>query len=296
MYSRRGFPGNFVDCMMLHTSQFPAIIGKRRRHAAQDATLPAAPLLKAALLSLLAAGSVVALPCVAAPEEIQVYMDDMSAPGQFGLDVHNNYVISGTTTPSYPGELPTEHVYRLTPEFYYGLTKTLELGFYVLTTDGAGDSVHTDGAKVRLKYVAPHDAETGFYWGLNLEIGRTDLRVSELPWNAELKAILGYRSGPWSIALNPNLDGSLSKDGGPVTASLDGKVAYSISEKTQLGFESYNELGPLSGLQSLQKNSKSLYAVVDHDFGGFDLNAGVGRGLTSDADRWVAKFIVGTHF
>ena len=223
-------------------------------------------------------------------------MDDMSAPGQFGLDVHNNYVISGSSTPSYPGELPTEHVYRLTPEFYYGLSKTLELGFYVLTTDGAGDSVHTDGAKVRLKYVAPHDAEMGFYWGLNLEIGRTDLRVSELPWNAELKAILGYRSGPWSVALNPNLDGSLSKDGGPVTTSLDGKVAYSIAEKTQIGFESYNELGPFSGLQSLQKNSKSLYAVIDHDFGGFDLNAGVGRGLTSDADRWVAKFIVGTHF
>jgi hypothetical protein len=63
-----------------------------------------------------------------------------------------------------------------------------------------------------------------------------------------------------------------------------------------LGFESYNELGPLSGLQSLQRNSKSLYAVIDHDFGGFDLNAGVGRGLTSDADRWAAKFIIGTHF
>jgi len=205
MYSRRGFPGNFVDCMMLHTPQFPAIIGKRRRHAAQDSTLPAAPLLKAALLSLLAASSVVALPCVAAPEEIQVYMDDMSAPGQFGLDVHNNYVISGTTTPSYPGELPTEHVYRLTPEFYYGLTKTLELGFYVLTTDGAGDSVHTDGAKVRLKYVAPHDAETGFYWGLNLEIGRTDLRVSELPWNAELRpssAIAAARGASRSIPIS----------------------------------------------------------------------------------------------
>ncbi len=28
----------------------------------------------------------------AAPEEIQVYEDDMDKPGQFGLDVHNSYV------------------------------------------------------------------------------------------------------------------------------------------------------------------------------------------------------------
>jgi len=36
--------------------------------------------------------------------------------------------------------------------------------------------------------------------------------------------------------------------------------------------------------------------VVDQKVGGVDVNAGLGRGLTHDADRWVAKFIVGTHF
>jgi hypothetical protein len=253
-------------------------------------------LYKTFLTGLVAALCNLATPCHAAPEEIQVYEDDLIAPGKFGLDVHNNYVISGDSAPSYPGQLPPDHVYRLTPEFYYGLSKTLELGFYVLTTYGSGDNVHTDGAKFRIKYVAPHDTKMGSYWGLNLEVGKTDLRVSELPWNAELKGIFGYRAGPWSFALNPNLDSSLDRAGGPVTVEVDGKIAYSITEKTKVGFESYNELGPLSSLQSLQKNSKALYAVVDHDFGGFDLNAGLGRGLTSDTDRWVVKFIIGTHF
>lgn len=243
-----------------------------------------------------ALGMFAAATCHAASEEIQVYMDDLRAPGKFGLDLHNNFVISGSDAPSYPGELPPHHVYRLTPEFYYGLTQTLELGLYVLTTRGPHDGGRVEGGKVRLKYIAPHDAEAGFFWGLNLEVGRTGARVSEVPWNAELKGILGYRSGHLTIAANPNLDWSLSKTGGPVTASLDLKVAYETGEKTSIGFEAYNELGPLSHLQALNRNSKTLYAVVDQKVGGVDVNAGLGRGLTHDADRWVAKFIVGTHF
>lgn len=34
----------------------------------------------------------------AAPEEVQVYMDEVNQPGQFGLDVHSNYVFTGALT------------------------------------------------------------------------------------------------------------------------------------------------------------------------------------------------------
>ena len=233
---------------------------------------------------------------VAAPEEIQVYLDDLSEPGKFGVDIHNNYVFSGSSKPSYFGEQPPAHVYRLTPEFYYGLTDTLELGLYVLGTRAAHSDPSVVGGKFRIKYIAPHDKEQGFFWGANLEVGRTDLRVSPTPWNAELKGIFGYRTGPWTLAVNPNFDWSISRGGGPVTFDVDAKVAYAIDAKTQLGFETYNELGPLRRLDGLSKNSKTLYAVVDHDFGGFDLNLGIGKGITKEADKWTLKFIVGTHF
>ena len=81
-----------------------------------------------------------------------------------------------------------------------------------------------------------------------------------------------------------------------MTLDLDAKVAYAVDDKTQVGFETYNELGPLSRPDSLSKNSKTLHAVVDHEFEHFDLNLGIGKGLTHDADRWTLKFIVGTHF
>jgi hypothetical protein len=232
----------------------------------------------------------------AAPEEIQVYMDDLSKPGESGVDVHNNYVISGDRNQPYPGGQAPNHVYRLTPEFYYGVSNTVELGFYLLTTREPDRDPRFDGSKVRIKFIAPHDPNNGFYWGANLEIGRTDLRVSEVPWNSEIKAIFGYRSGPWTYAVTPNLEVPLSTHGGPVSSEIHSKIAYSISPDTMLGFESYNELGPISHSPQLHDNGQTLYAAVDHDFHSFDLNAGIGRGLTAESDQWVVKFIVGAHF
>ena len=242
-----------------------------------------------ALLSL-------AAPCHAAAEEIQVYMDDLRAPGQLGVDVHNNYVVSGRRLPEYAGERAPGKVYRLTPEFAYGLTRSVELGFYVLTSRGANGELNGDGVKARIKYIAPHDAEVGAFWGANLEVGKTSQRVSENAWNAQVKGIVGYRAGPWTLAVNPNLDWSLGSRAGPVTGAIDIKLNRSLDAKTQVGIESYNELGPVRRLESLRKNAKTIYAVVDREFDGWDLNAGLGRGLTDEADRWTVKFIVGRNF
>ncbi len=223
-------------------------------------------------------------------------MDDMSKPGGFGMDVHNNIVISGSGTPDYPGAQPPNHVYRLTPEFYYGISDALELGLYVLTTTASGNSPNYDGAKIRLKYIYPHDEASGSFWGANLEIGKTTLRVSQAAWNAELKGIYGYRSGRWTFAVNPNLDWSLSTPSSPLSLDIDTKIAYKTNAGYQLGLESYNECGPLNNLGHLNQQSETLFAVLDTQLGKFDLNAGIGYGLTTASDRWLIKFIVGTHF
>jgi hypothetical protein len=235
-------------------------------------------------------------PAYAAPEEIEVYQDDLKEPGKWGVDLHNSYVFSGRRTPDYPGEQPPGRVYRLTPEFTYGLTPQLELGLYVLTSRNAQGDFHADGSKVRIRYIAPHDAQAGFFWGGNVEVGSTSRRVSETRWTAELKGIFGYRQGLWTFALNPNLDWGLSRGGGPVAADVDFKVSYDLGNKTAIGIESYNEIGPLKHLSLSSDNGRILYAVVDKDLGKVDLNAGIGRGLTGASDRWVLKFIVGKTF
>jgi len=231
----------------------------------------------------------------AAPEEIQVYVDDMTTPGHFGLDVHNNYVFSGRELPEYPGEEPPAHVYRFTPEFYYGLSPQLELGLYLLATRSAAGQTRFDGAKLRLKFIAPHDEAHGAFWGVNLEAGRTSDRVAEYPWNVELKGIYGYRTSRWLIAANLNLDRSLAR-ADSTTAELDTKIACDVGHGVQLGGEFYDELGRASDPGPLPQLSQAAYAVLDTEIAGVELNAGLGWGLTHVADHVVLKFIVGHRF
>jgi hypothetical protein len=233
----------------------------------------------------------------AASEEIQVYLDDLTKPGHFGADIHNNVTLSGSRTPDYPGALPAHHLLRVTPELYYGVTKTFELGLYLLNTWSPGNGAHYEGQKLRAKYIAPHNEEQGSFWGVNLEVGRTQKRVSEVPWNTELKGIYGFRTGPWTVGFNANLDWSLSgSPSSPVALELTTKVAYDVKQKLAVGFESYTEIGPVRDLGRLSSQSQMFYGVVDAEVGKVDLNIGLGRGLTSASDRWVLKVIVGLQY
>lgn len=247
------------------------------------------------LLALTLIGCLCSFGALAASEEIQVYLDDKEEAGQLSVDWHNNYVISGRSNPQYLGEQAPDRVYRLTPELNYGLTDTLELGLYLLSALDHQGNLTGEGAKVRLKYIAPHEEE-GLFWGLNLEVGEQATRVSQNPWHGELKGIMGLHDGRWTLGSNLNIDTSLDAHPGSPTADLDFKINYRIVEKTQLGLESYNELGAIHPLDSLNQNSKTLFAVVDTEAMGMDLNAGVGKGLTHASDRWTLKFILGTKF
>jgi len=232
----------------------------------------------------------------AAPEEIQVYQDDLTQPGHFGLDLHQNYAVAGLTSLDYVGERAPDHVYRLTPEFYYGLTPDIELGAYLLTSLDRGGRYAVDGEKFRIKYIVPHAESSGSFWGVNLEVGKSDHLIEQRPWNYELKGIYGWRDGPWILGINLNLDASMSAHPGPTTIDVDSKLNYALTHATQVGLELYDGLGPVSSPGHLNQQSQTAYAVLDADLGVCDLNVGVGRGLSTASDRWVLKMILGFHF
>ena len=233
-------------------------------------------------------------PALAADEEIQVYMDDMDRPGQFGLDVHNNYVLSGDGAPDYAGGMSPLHRYRMTPEWSYGLTKSVELGLYLpLTTLDSAGHFEADGIKGRIKWIAPRPNSQSWFWGLNLEIGRVSHPLDINPWNGELKGIWGVRSGRWTVAVNGNFDWAISGPQiAPATLDVDTKVAYSVSKRFALGFESYNGLGTFRRFGRFGENDQALYGAVDTSLGKWDLNLGLGHGYGGAHDGWVAKAIV----
>src|ERR1700724_459773 len=73
------------------------------------------------------------------------------------------------------------------------------------------------------------------------------------------------------------------------------RFARNFGENFALGLEYYTDLGPLHKFVPLNQQQHNLYGVVDFKIGRFDVNAGIGYGLTSGSDRWMAKMIIGTE-
>ncbi len=246
------------------------------------------------LLLALAVGTALARPALAADEEIQVYMDDMDRPGQFGLDLHNNYVLSGDPGLDYAGEQSSLHRYRLTPEWSYGLTKDVELGLYLpLTTLDSQGRFEADGVKGRVKFIAPKAPGQTWFWGLNLEIGRVSHALDDNPWNGELKGIVGGRFGRWTVASNLNLDFKVAGPApSPLSFDFDTKVSYALTKTFAVGVESYNGLGTVRNFGRLGQADQALYGAVDTSLGKWYFNFGLGHGYGSSRDGWTLKAII----
>jgi hypothetical protein len=232
----------------------------------------------------------------AAPEEIQVYMDEMNPKGGYGLDVHLNYVPDGRRAGiDYPGEEASDGRFRITPEWSYGLTPFLELGAYLplMEVDRRG-RFEVGGVKGRIKFIAPHREDAPFFWGANFELGHVRRSLDLNPWNAELKGIAGWRKGPVTLAANLNFDFVVSGPApAPASFQLATKVAFAVKPDLGLGLESYNDLGDTRRLRLSGSGDHQIYAVVDKSFGRVDLNLGVGYGYGAPEDHWVVKAILG---
>jgi len=244
----------------------------------------------------LAAGTTSACAAKAAPEEIQVYMDEIGPVHAPGLDVHLNYVPRGRVAPDFPGEEASQGRFRITPEWSYALDPDLELGLYLPLAEvtRSGDP-EIGGAKVRIKWVAPRPKGQDWFWGLNFEVGRVRRELDNNPWNAELKGIVGVRKGPWTLAANLNVDFVVSgpDQGASPELQLALKAAYQVGEHTQLGVESYDGVGTTHRLGRLSQQDHQTYLVIDRGFGRWDLNFGVGYGYGRPEDRWIVKAVVG---
>jgi hypothetical protein len=247
-------------------------------------------------LAALAAALVLPAAARAADEEIQVYMDDMDAPGTFGLDVHTNYVATGSSEPDSPdnGQSPLHRV-RITPEWSYGASKNVELGLYLpLATFEGNGRVQAAGIKGRIKWLAPHADGQDWFWGLNLEVGRVNHTLDVNPWNAELKGFWGVRKGPVTFAMNANLDWTLSGPApSPASLDIDAKLAVTVRKGLDLGVETYNGFGPFKDLGQFGQEDQTIYGAADLTLGKWDLNLGVGHGYGGNRDGLVLKAIIG---
>jgi len=74
------------------------------------------------------------------------------------------------------------------------------------------------------------------------------------------------------------------------------RVARKVGADVFVGLEYYADFGKIGNFLSLPDQQHTLFAVTDFKLGVFDVNFGVGYGLTPASDRWVIKSIVGYAF
>lgn len=229
----------------------------------------------------------------AAPDEIQVYTEEMNDPGKFGLEQHLNYTVHGTQTPDYPGQMTTNHIMQVTPEFSYGITKNLEAGLYIPFAFTPGGNAFLNAVRVRLKYIAPRQSDENMFYGMNVEVGRDTLRTSDSISSMELRPIIGYRDVQWLASFNPILNFGLAANVSRQPQFEPAlKLTHRMEEGIRGGFEYYGTCGTLNHPLPSDQRGHTLYAVADVDIRGFVANFGIGRGFVNATDPWVIKAIL----
>ena len=233
------------------------------------------------------------------PFEIQVYDATVGAPGHPGIELHANSVLQGHREAA-PPELPSHHQSHLTAEPAVAITAWWEIGLYLQSAILADGTFEYAGNKLRSKFVLPPRPGSPFGWGVNLEVSRLPEQYDRDRWGAELRPIATWTSAGGRVyaSINPILDLSLAGSGGGDAPSFEPAmtVTYVIGGLLSAGLEYYANFGPLGDWLPAAAQEHYLFQVVNVlRWARFELNVGVGEGLTDASNPLVGKMIVGFH-
>jgi hypothetical protein len=230
---------------------------------------------------------------VAQTDEIQVYDGNIAERGVFNLTLHNNFTPVGLHAPAFPGGLVPDKSFNGVSEWAYGVTDWFEAGLYLPLYSISKDRGATiNGGKLRLLFTRPHAAEHTFFYAINFEFSYNAKHWDSRRFTSEIRPIIGFHLHLVDIIVNPILDNSYiggfkALDFAPAT-----RIAYNVSPKWALAVEEYADLGPLNHLFSESEQSHQIYAVIDHPNKFFNIEAGIGFGLTSASDKVTLKLIL----
>lgn len=235
-------------------------------------------------------------PAWAQTDEIQVYDAAINAPGQFSVELHNNYTPIGRRTPDYPGALVADHGLNGVPEWAYGVAPWLEVGAYLplysLTRSG---QFELNGGKLRALFVVPDAKQQTLFYGINFELSYNAHHWEQTHYSGEIRPIIGTHQGAWDFIFNPifdtNFRGVHSLDFAPAE-----RVAYNFNETWAAAVEHYADYGEVSRIETLKHQAQTGFMVVDYAGEPVNVEAGVGHGFTAGADALVLKLMLSKDF
>ena len=230
--------------------------------------------------------------------EIQVYGSETVAPGRTMVEIHSNFAVQGQAE-EVNGVLPSRHALHETLEVTHGFTPWFETGFYVFSSIQPGRGWEWVGDHIRPRVAIPAEWEWPVGLSLSTEAGYQRRLFSEDTWTWELRPIIDKKWGPWYVAVNPALEKSIK---GPSSSkgwafAPSAKVSYDITKAIAFGAEYYSSLGSIGGFDVWSKQQQQIFPAIDLNLSpDWELNFGVGFGLTGSTDGLIIKLILGYRF
>ncbi len=229
-------------------------------------------------------------------DEIQVYTGELAAPREFSLTVHGNYTPRGRRVADFAGGVIPQGSVNGAVEWAYGVSEWFEAGAYLpvysLTRDG---QILIDGVKARALFAVPHAETRRFFYGVNFELSYNAKHWDQARYGAEVRPIIGARSGHWDFIANPMFDTSFDGFSALVFAPSV-RVANNITPEWALAIEHYSDFGQVSRFEPRAQQQQNVFAVTDFSRRSFSVEFGIGRGVTGASDRLVIKTILARTF
>ena len=230
--------------------------------------------------------------------EIQVYGSETVDPGKTMVELHSNFTIDGSKK-IIDGVLPTNHAEHETIEITHGFNDWFEVGFYIFTYERSGFGVQWVGDHIRPRVRIPPKWKWPVGLSLSNEIGYQRRKFSVDTWTWEIRPIVDKQIGRWYWSFNPTLDRSFH--GGSVNQGVvfspNVKFSYDFTKKITGGLEYYGSTGPITGFLPFNQQQHQFFPAVDLNVSPkWEINFGLGVGVTRSTDHLIAKMILGYRF
>jgi hypothetical protein len=230
--------------------------------------------------------------------EIQVYSYDQVEPGHTMVELHSNFTIDGSKS-MVDGLYPTNHAEHETIEITHGFTDWFETGFYIFTSSRSGQGIQWVGDHIRPRFRIPKKWNWPVGLSLSNEIGYQRRQFSVDTWTWEMRPIIDKQFRRWYLDFNPTFDKSLH---GPTVSqgfifSPNVKISYDFTKKITGGIEYYGSLGPATDFSPIGQQQHQIFPAIDLNLSpNWEVNFGLGVGLTGSTDHLIAKMILGYRF
>ena len=227
--------------------------------------------------------------------EVQVFPDENLARGETDLEFHNVFMPSGTRLPDQT--LDTSRHVHVSAEITHGWSDSFETGFFVETSP-ASDDRHAafTGWHVRQKFRLPEWKHVPVHVSVGLEYAFLKLPGDEAFSQAiGITPIIEHHSRRFEMSVNPGIEMAVKgRNAGEAPAfTPSGKAAMTWAPAVWVSVEYYAETGSIKHFEPLAEQHHLIVPAVDvRTSSGWDLNIGVGRGLTGGSEHWVVKSIL----